>query len=119
MWEKIKHSIWANTALLVFLVLVGAGSYTAVRRAVLFSQEADATQKRVDELKNKKQELEARIQELEDPRAVEREAKERFNLKKQGETVVVVLPEPFPKPVEEKKGFWAMMRDRVKKFLKR
>lgn len=63
-----------------------------IRQAVVLRQEAKNAERKVEELTRKKAELEAYLAELQTPEAVEREAKERLNLKKKGEEVVVVVP---------------------------
>ena len=95
----------------IVLILIAAGvSYSAarmVRNALnMRAQSADMTQK-IEQLKVKKQELEALLTELQTKEAVEREAKERLNLKKPGEQVVVVVPEKKDRSLPERPmGLW-------------
>ena len=92
MWKKIKNS-WIAT--LVFILLgswVAYGAYRMISQAILFSNEARNTEQKILELRKKRDELESNIAELEARSAIEREAKERLNLKLPGEEVVVVLP---------------------------
>ena len=111
-----KKSLVINV--LLVCVAVGA-SYRAARMihdaVVLRHQSADVTQK-IEELKKKKQELEAYLAEIHTKEAVEREAKSRLNLKKPGEEVVVIIPEQKDTAVAgQSLGFW----DKIKSFFKR
>ncbi|MFC1630062.1 septum formation initiator family protein [Patescibacteria group bacterium] len=58
-------------------------------------------------LEERKQELSAGISEVSNESYLEKEARERFNLKKPGEEVVVVVPtEEKDEEQEEQKSFW-------------
>jgi len=91
---KQAHKTLALNILLILICVVI--SYSASRMVhnafATKTQSAEMTAK-IEELKETKQKLEARLAELQTKEAVEREAKERLNLKKPGEKVVVVVPE--------------------------
>ena len=103
----IKKSFVINIA----LILVATGiSYSAARMVQnalnMRAQSADMAQE-IEQLKVKKQELEVLLTELQTKEAVEREAKERLNLKKPGEQVVVVVPEKKDSPpAEQPTSLW-------------
>ena len=68
------------------------------------------TQK-IEQLKAKKRELETALTEIQTKEAVEREAKERLNLKNPGEQVVVIVPEKKDNQSEEQSmSFWAKFK---------
>ncbi len=113
MWKWLKNSLLFNVALFILVLLIGAGAYRIVRQAYWVSQEARETEKKIEKLVKKKQELEAYLAELETAEAVRREAKERLNLKLPEETVVVVVPEKKDLPTLPSPNFW----ERVKLFL--
>lgn len=93
MWKKIKNS-WTVTILFALLgVWVAYGAYRMISQAVLLWGENRTTEQKITELKKKRDELASYIADLKSRSAVEREAKERLNLKLPGEEVVVVLPE--------------------------
>ena len=103
-----KKQLIINIALIVIAMLV---SYRAARmvRSVFMTREqsAEMTQQ-IEQLKVKKQELEAELAELKTKEAVEREAKERLNMKKTGEEVVVVVPEKKDDETRvQPKSLWA------------
>jgi len=96
-----------HLGLLFLIVFVGSGAYGMARRAFTLSREARQTEQRVEELRKKKGELEAYLDELETRAGAERIAKERFNLKNRGEQVVVVLPEESETVVSPPpRSFW-------------
>ena len=107
----LKASFIINIVLILVVAMI---SFSAVRivRNVLMTREqsAEMTQK-IEQLKERKQELEATLTELQTKEAAEREAKERLNLKNPGEQVVVVVPEKkddstVPQPTD----FWAKLK---------
>ena len=104
-WGKIKNSLLLNILFFVVAALVGYGTYNMVRQTLSLSQESKDNVQKIEELTKKKKELEAYIAELESPQAIEREGKNRLNLKKPGEEVVVVVPEKN-NPGDEDAHFW-------------
>ena len=68
-------------------------AYRSVRQFSQFREETEENRKKIEDLLEKKAELKQKITELETWEAKERSAKERLNLKKTGEEVVVVLPD--------------------------
>ncbi len=93
MWPKIKNSIFLNIILLGLAVWAGWGAVKMAVQAFSLYKEVKEDQGKVEQLTQKKAELEAYIAELQSREAVEREAKNRLNLKLPGEEVVVVVPE--------------------------
>ncbi len=115
MISYLKKKIIPNLFLLGAVGLVGLSTYHAITNFLAVREEQAKNRKTVEELTKKKSDLEAYIAELQTNEAVEREAKERLNLKKSGEEVVVVVP---PKTEEKKHEsslltFW----QKVKKFI--
>ena len=102
MWARIKTSLPLNFLLLLMAGAVTIGAVRMAYQAAGLWTELDNTEARVEALRQKKAELEARLAELETPEAIERRAKANLNLKKSGESVVVVVPEktdgPRPSP---------------------
>ena len=113
MQKFFNRSLLINAALLAAMCAVGYGTIGVVRHALVLKGEADALWKKIDTLGAQKKILEARMSELRTTEAAEREAKERFNLKKPGEEVVVVVPSE-PKKEENRTttlpNFWERVR---------
>lgn len=91
----------ANLVFLGLVGLVGFGTYNMVSRALALRGESKEAEAKIQELLRKKAELEAYALELESRQAIEREAKDRLNLKLPGEEVVVVVPEKQPEIISE------------------
>ena len=100
-WQFLKRSVVANVGLVLLAIPFCYGAYRMTKQAFLFSDETRSARQQIEALTQKKQGLEAYLAELKTASAVEREAKERLNLKNPGEKVVVILPEeqrPIPPP---------------------
>jgi len=107
MWDKVKYSLLINIALFLLVFVLGYSAFGAIRNALVISREAAAAQKRIQELQQKKRELEKRLAALDNKDVVLQEAKERFNLKEPGEEVLVITPEKNTEPQWiEKSGIW-------------
>ncbi len=115
MGGKIKASLPLN--ILIALGAIGAlgGLSGIVRETIGLRMEYVAAQAKIEALQSERARLEARLAELATPDAIEREAKEKFNLKKKGEIAVVVLPEKFGIPTKPEGGAW----ERIKDFFRR
>lgn len=90
--KRITNSLIANILFLVLSLMLGYSTYGLVRHFLILRSEDSEAKKKIEGLIIQKQELEIRLAELQTPEAVEREAKERFNFKNQGEEVAVVVP---------------------------
>ncbi|MBI2053314.1 MAG: septum formation initiator family protein [Candidatus Sungbacteria bacterium] len=106
MWEKIKNSLPLNILFICLAAAVSVGAMRITRETMTLSSEARRGEEKIAALAAEKSQLEARIAELETPEAIEREAKEKLNLKKRGETVVVVVPENHDQSNPMRAGFW-------------
>ena|SRR3989344_765694 len=101
MWNFFKKSLLSNIVFMALIVLVGLGSYKMVSQALSLRGEYNDTETKIQGLLKKKAELEAYAAELESRQAIEREAKERLNLKLPGEEVVVVIPQKKPEITQQ------------------
>ena len=103
-----KKSIIIN---IILILLAMSVSYRAARMVGdIFTVRTKSKEitKKIEELTHKKQELELALAEIQTKEAVEREAKSRLNLKKQGEEVVVVVPEKKGSvPQDHPVSFWS------------
>ena len=87
----IKESLLLNILLFIIAAAVAYGSFYMVKQAVALYRESAENRKKIEELTQRKRELDAYLEHLQTPGAIEQEAKERFNLKIPGEQVVVVI----------------------------
>lgn len=107
MWGKIKSSVPLNMLFVCLVVAVAIGAVRMMRETTALWREARKGKEKIAALAARKAELMTRIAELEAPEAIEREAKEKLNLKKRGETVVVVLAgRQADQNNPERAGFW-------------
>ena len=82
-----------NIFLIVICVVISYSTAHMIRNALALRTQSAEMVEKIEELRQEKRNLEATLAELQTKEAVEREAKERLNLKKPGEEVVVVVPE--------------------------
>lgn len=99
MWGIFQRSLLFHGILAVLVICIGIRSYQMVHDALGMRRTLDESQKKMGTLIQKKHVLDASIAELDTPEAAERIAKERLNLKKRGEEVVVVPPVASSSPV--------------------
>lgn len=106
---RSKKSLLINIAFILAAALVSYSASRMVRNVLITKTRSDEMTQKIEELKKKKQELEAALVELRTKEAVEREAKARLNLKKPGEEVVVVVPDEKKNnaPVTKSQTFWS------------
>lgn len=111
MWGKIKTSLSLN--ILIGMGAVGAliGLFGIAREMIALRAEYAATQAKIEALRVERARLSARIAELATSEVIEREAKEKLNLKKKGERVVVVVPErPETRATSSPAVWWSRVR---------
>ena len=89
-------------SLLVVALLLGISATRIVFRAWSIYRERDAMDERIRGLEAEKQRLEEALLGAASPETVERLSKERLNLKRPGEEVVVVTPESALPPAGER-----------------
>ena len=87
----IKVSVLFHIFLLILSAAIGYGSFRMATQAWAVYKESAGNQKKIEELKQKKLALEVYLKRLQTPGEIERQAKERLNLKLPGEQVVVVV----------------------------
>lgn len=80
---------------------LAVSSTRLVVRALGVYRERRAVADRIRELEGERSRIEAAVSAIAAPAAVERLAKERLNLKRPGEEVVVVVPEPDAPPAPQ------------------
>ncbi|MBI2640597.1 MAG: hypothetical protein HYW91_01765 [Candidatus Sungbacteria bacterium] len=102
----VKNSLLLNILLIIFTAVVGYSSFSMVRSAIGLYKENSESEAKIRELLAKGDDLDARISEFRTPLGLEREAKERLNLKQRGEEVVVVLPGRNSGVATTSSGFW-------------
>lgn len=91
-WWK---SIWYSRVTLLLLLVILVALYGPVYARFVAERDAaarrEAEEKELKLMEERKQELELKVSELKDDSGAEREIRRRFDVAKEGETVVVLL----------------------------
>lgn len=104
----MKKSFIINIVLLSLAIIISYSATRMVRNAFVMQTQSAEMTKKIEELKEKKEQLTAALAEIQTKEAVEREGKARMNLKKPGEEVVVVVPEKKTNvPIGQPMSFWS------------
>ncbi|TSC79061.1 MAG: hypothetical protein G01um101429_568 [Parcubacteria group bacterium Gr01-1014_29] len=117
--NQLLRAFFASRTVLVilFLLLIGAG--VASFRALMVGWEVEAERREVEEeiqqLKAQKEALAGELADLHSGRGIEREAREKFNYRKPGEEVVIIVDSEGSSKVEEKIDSFSLL-DTVKKI---
>ena len=99
----------ATLIILLLLVFLALRSNWIIYEKKRASDELkESSQARVDELKNRANEIEAKIEHLSTPSGVEDEIRSKFNVAKEGENIVIVLEDDSldASSTQSKIGFW-------------
>lgn len=110
MGKKIKTSLPVNILIAIGAVGALVGLAGIGREVFTLRQEYRATQAKIAALRSERARLSARLAELETPEAIEREAKEKLNLKRKGEQVVVVVPDDVPPATSSSASWWSRVK---------
>jgi hypothetical protein len=108
--------------LFVFLILIAGGivvaSFRAVRESLALLGEAERIEELVEKMSERRRAAESRLAEFQSPHALEREAKERWNMKRRGEEVVVVIPGGYAasSSPEREVGWRESVREKLRRF---
>lgn len=106
--QTIFFSIFFGCLILLVIGFLVISNWKINQKRTELSFQIEALKKEIQILEKKKQELEAGISQTEKEEYLEKEARERLDLKKPGEEVVaVLLPEKNPEEKTAKeKNFW-------------
>lgn len=92
-----------SVVLVLFLVIIGAGlaSFRALVRGWEVREERQAVEQRLQELTKQKEAVSSEVEDFESGRGVEHEAREKLNLRKAGEEVVIIMEDTSTTPPVE------------------
>lgn len=110
MGNKIKMSLPLNVLIGIGALGAASGLFGVAREVIILRAERAAAEAKIEALRDERARLAARLAYLATPEAIEREAKEKFNLKKKGEQVVVVVPDETPRPTVSSAGWWSKIK---------
>lgn len=108
--QKVKRRIYSVPAIVVlglFLLLVLKGTYNVWSKREDSIRHVKELEAQAEELKNRQQELEEDIDYLKTPEGIDEEIKERFNVARTGEKVVIIVdPKEIATTTDEKRDPW-------------
>lgn len=105
-WQSLFFSIFLGLALFLIIGFLIVANWRINQRRSELNAQLEVLKKELQILEEEKARLQTQISQFPQESYLEREARERFNLKKPGEEVVVILPSEEKKKVKEEEGFW-------------
>jgi len=114
--KQIKNRIYSKTtliALLVLIILLSRGVFNIYLRNKESVIARDQAKMKVGELNARKQLLSNEIEKLNQDDGIEQEIREKFNVAKPGENVVLIIPDEVATTTNIKQGFWAGLWGKV------
>ena len=104
--------------LIAIILVLGLAISRQVRRNYALHLDVVKIENKISKLQNINEEANREIKSFEDPSTIDKEARSRLNLKKEGENVVVILPsqtqknriEEISDKIPQEKTFWNSLR---------
>ena len=84
------------------------------QKRVELAARVESLKKEIADLEKKNEEMQAGLSQKDEEGFLEKEARERLNLKKPGEEVVVVVPPKEEEGIQESKNFWERWWEEIK-----
>jgi len=106
-WQTIFLSVLLGSLVLSIVSLLVVSNLRISKKRTLLDSQIDKLKAEISAAEEKKQQLEAQLNQSSREDYLEKEARETFNLKKPGEEVVTILPqEEKPQQEEEEIKQW-------------
>ena len=114
--RKLRRILYSKAALIVLGVLVVWFSYQVF---IVYEKDKQARERRAEsvallqELEGRKNQLRSEVERLSTDRGIEEEIRDRFEVAREGEQVIVIVdaPEESKQKPEKKKGFFERLFD--------
>jgi cell division protein FtsB len=123
--QRRVRAFFASRAVLavLFLLLIGMGvaSFRALVAGSAVEEQYIQLEEEITGVEEKKEALVKELEELRNGEGIEREAREKLNLRKPGEKVVIILDEADPVPIhqsEQNAGFLSRLLQWLKNYAK-
>lgn len=108
--QRFKRKIYSLPSLVILLILVGfsvRGTWEILDKKRESEQYVRELKAESEDLALRQKNLESDINYLETEEGIDEEIKERFNVSRAGEQVVIIVdPKPLPNSGEEKEKIW-------------
>lgn len=111
--ESLFFSILLGVLVFIVIGFLIVSNWRINQRRTELNSQLQSLQQELQDLESEKAQLESGLLKISEESNLEEEARERFNLKKEGEEVVAVLPAEEEDQKEER-GFWQKIWDRIK-----
>ena len=108
-WQNVFFFVILGLLILIFSGFLAVSNYRISQKKSALNSRLDQLKSEIQEIEAKKQELQAKLNQSSQEDYLEKEAREKFNLQKPGEEVVVVLPADEgskPEQTEKPKQWW-------------
>ncbi|MEX0870059.1 MAG: septum formation initiator family protein [Candidatus Spechtbacterales bacterium] len=90
--KDIFSNYIAPVILVALMVIIGAGVAKQVRQGYALYSDVKQMEEKIEDLETENEEIKNIIASFNDPGTIDREVRNRLNLKKEGENVVIILP---------------------------
>ena len=84
--------IFITILLLILIVFLAIGLSKQFKKTYSLNKAIDELEEKLTNTESENKNLKANIDSFQDPKTIDREARERLNLKKEGEEVVIIIP---------------------------
>jgi len=114
--QSVFFSVFLTILIFVIISFLLFSNWRINKKRSELSQKLEGLKKEVEALEAKKEELLTKISQVQSESYLEKEARERFNLKKPGEEVVTILnseKEEKKEEVKKEKSFWQRILEKV------
>ncbi len=114
--KQIKSKIYSKTTLIILIfiiILLIKGVFVLYLRNKESIEVRDGSEAKLLSLENRRNTLSAEIEKLNKDDGVEEEIREKFNVAKPGEKVVIIVPEEEATTTPEKKGFFSSLWQKI------
>jgi len=118
--KQIVYSWWTVSILLVLAFLFATNAWDGYKKYSESHRNVAGLAERLESIKNREDELQAKISYLNSERGLEEEIRDKFNVAKEGEEVIVIVGPEIGKIDDTKKeeslvkGLWSRFLDTFK-----
>lgn len=120
-FERLKKKLKPHmlpVGLLVFVILFFVLVAGQIKRTYKVYSQVGDLESELAQIEQSNKDLEAQIKTFENPEVIDKEARERLNLKKQGENVVIIIPNDERGEIEQqlqdlestRESFWKKIK---------